>query len=249
MQKLRELINKIETGQQALSFTALSRFMSSPRDFTRYKLRDNKKTPAMLEGQYAHARLLNPCFVPNEYYIGKKIKGDSRTRLTEANAMNGARYAYNVRMHSQYKSIRQTARRVETIEEITLEGFKFRRVLDIDGYDKIYDIKTMGASDITPRKFKWKIYDFNYHVQAAIYVAQYDNIADNILNIDTLPDFYWIVVTKTDCVIMQCHKDFIVAGFHRLQQALSDWNKCIAADAWMQGSEFYLTEEQLVIRP
>ena len=215
-EKTKQLIQKIEAGQQALSFTALSRFLSSPREFIRYKLRKSKKTPSMLEGQYAHARLLNPCSVYYDFYIGKKNAKDDRTRLTEANAINGARYAYNVRKHTKYKGIRETARRVEVLDKITLDGFSFRRVLDIDGYDKIYDIKTMGAADITPRKFKWKVYDFNYHIQAAIYVAQYDNIADNILNIDTLPEFYWITVTKSDCVIMQAHKDFILAGLESL---------------------------------
>ena len=247
---MKQLIDKIERGEQALSFTALSRFMRSPSEFVRYKTRPYKKTPGMLEGQYAHMRLFNPCSAAFEYRIGKTTdKNDKRVKLSQANVQNACRYVYNVRSHSKYKNIRQTARRVETHETIELNGYKIRRVLDIDAFDAVYDVKTMGAADITPRKFKWKIYDFNYHVQAAIYVAQYPTIAENIQHIEFLPAFYWIAVTKTDCVIMQCSKELIVAGFHRLQQAFHDWQRCIAADAWKMGSEFYLSPDELIIQP
>jgi len=246
---MKELIDKIERGEQALSFTALSRFMKSPAEFVRYKTEEYQRTPAMIEGSAAHALVLEPEKYHTQYYSGKIKPDDERQRLTDTQFKNAQAMAKNVLNHHKYKNIRQTARRVETHETIELDGYKIRRVLDIDAFDAVYDVKTMGAADITPKKFKWKIYDFKYHVQAAIYVAQYPTITENIQHIDFLPEFYWIAVTKNDCVIMRCSKELIVAGFHRLQQAFHDWQRCIAADAWKMGSEFYLSPDELIIQP
>ena len=67
------LIAKLQSGDFTLSFSSISAFSISPQAFIAYKLKEWKRTPAMLLGELVHCILLEEEKVKHRYHIAPDV--------------------------------------------------------------------------------------------------------------------------------------------------------------------------------
>jgi hypothetical protein len=69
----QELIDKLSEGDYKLSFSALSAFAVSPRNFIAYKLQERAPTKAMILGEALHVAILQPHLFNILYVSGPEV--------------------------------------------------------------------------------------------------------------------------------------------------------------------------------
>jgi hypothetical protein len=74
----QELINKLSKGDYKLSFSALSAFAVSPRNFITYKLQERAPTKAMILGEALHVAILQPHLFKSLYIAGPSVNAATR---------------------------------------------------------------------------------------------------------------------------------------------------------------------------
>lgn len=67
------LIDKLQGGDYTLSYSSLSAFTVSPRNFIAYKLKEKKTTPAMILGEAVHCKILEPDAFKERYYVAPEV--------------------------------------------------------------------------------------------------------------------------------------------------------------------------------
>jgi hypothetical protein len=73
----QELINKLSEGDYKLSFSALSAFAVSPRNFIAYKLQERVPTKAMILGEALHVAILQPHLFNVLYIAGPNVNAST----------------------------------------------------------------------------------------------------------------------------------------------------------------------------
>lgn len=68
-----ELITKLQSGDFTLSYSSLSAFSVSPRNFIAYKLQEKKTTKAMILGEVVHCKILEPDQFRERYHIAPVV--------------------------------------------------------------------------------------------------------------------------------------------------------------------------------
>lgn len=63
------MIDKLQSGDYSLSYSSLSAFTVSPRNFISYKLQERKTTKAMILGEAVHCKLLEPDMFKDRYKV------------------------------------------------------------------------------------------------------------------------------------------------------------------------------------
>jgi len=74
----QELINKLSEGDYKLSFSALSAFAVSPRNFIAYKLQERVPTKAMILGEALHVAILQPHLFNILYVSGPEVDATTK---------------------------------------------------------------------------------------------------------------------------------------------------------------------------
>ena len=74
----QELINQLSEGDYKLSFSALSAFAVSPRNFIAYKLQERAPTKAMILGEALHVAILQPHIFKSLYIPGPTINSATK---------------------------------------------------------------------------------------------------------------------------------------------------------------------------
>lgn len=72
------LIKELQEGNFTLSFSALSAFAESPRQFIAYKLRERVTTPAMILGEAVHCLVLEPEEFNKRFYIAPDVNAATK---------------------------------------------------------------------------------------------------------------------------------------------------------------------------
>jgi hypothetical protein len=95
----QELIDKLSEGDYKLSFSALSAFAVSPRNFIAYKLQERAPTKAMILGEALHVAILQPHLFNALYIAGpttsaatKEGKKDWLHLLSHYTGIEGEKY-------------------------------------------------------------------------------------------------------------------------------------------------------------
>lgn len=262
---INNIITPIVRLEKHLSFSSLSQFAETPRDFIKYKMKTMEVTEAMIFGAMMHCLVLEPDDFGSRYMViddeeeCKRI-GGAKPRATAAyktwfalqqqNAGDKQlvkqadfRKASNMANDIRYNP---AARRVLDIcpgREVPVEwdygNFKWKGYKDGNGDYAVCDVKKV--TDANPRKVKWTIIDMRYYLQAAMYLK-----ADALLAgkedwrsvFDK--DYYVIAVDDNNGIsVHQMDKTLIERGLKEYDYLIGRFSECIIKDRFDASYEFY----------
>ena len=126
-----------------LSYSSLKSFIKSPAHFLSYKRRDFVESASMRLGTAVHSALLEPEEFSKIYDVTDLRKNTKATELLELCSKR------------------------ETEVKRDIQGVPFRGFVDAMSKDVIVDLKT--TQDASAEGFSKSVYNFSYHLQAAIY--------------------------------------------------------------------------------
>lgn len=253
--KKAALIERINKGEEVLSYSALSAFAESPKKFIEYKLKDRAQTPAMFYGIVLHCLVLEPEAFQERFFILKdadicakiggvkprsttaykewKIeeltKAEGKTTIDPEVFLTANAAAMAVRSNAPARRLLSKCSKKEEPIEWEYLNFRFRGILDAVEEEKLtLDLKS--CADANPRKFERKIVEMDYHLQGAMYLKGKGY---------KMP-YYWIAVDGTGEVSVHLMSDKLLdAGFERYNFLMDRFNDCILMDAWDKSYDFY----------
>lgn len=262
---INEIINKILSQESGLSYSALSNFNESPRDFIKYKLRKVEPTEAMIYGSMLHCLVLEPTDFYKRYFVlddenkkkeigGAKPGGTSaykewvaqmrhnagdRTLVTAQNFRIASQIALDVRFNDASRRVLELCPNREIKVKWEYGNFIWTGFKDMDGEGAICDLKS--CSDANPKKFQRDIYYMDYDLQAAMYLkADAINRGDDSHRAVYEKDFYWIAVDQKGGVSThQCSKNLIDRGLKKYDYLIEKFSQCILEDKFDASYEFF----------
>lgn len=252
----QEIISRIMSHEDHLSYSSMKAFMDSPKSFIQYKLGKKEQTDSMLYGAMLHCLILEPEKFEERYLalddteMKEKIGGakptatkqykewkaavianaNGRTVISPSEMEHARIVALNVRNNrAAAPLIFSEGAENEVGVEWEFINFKFRGYIDRMKKGKFkLDIKSMP--DAQQRSAQRTIINERYYVQAAMY-----NEATG-----TDDPFYIIAVDKKGGVsVHNLHKNLIAQGKEEYQNAVTAFNRCILKDKWDESYEFW----------
>lgn len=248
------LINDIMTGKKSLSYSALSKFLKSPRHFKDYKTGDKEVTKAMEEGKMFHMACLEPDKFEQAYWVlddtdkcndigGAKprstkvykewvaeqdAKNEGRTRIDKKLYDTFLNMSQALRLNSSTKKLMSELVNKEEGIEFEHDEFNIRGFIDGVGSDYLVDIKKVADAQF--KRVKWDIKDMNYDMQAGMYC----NAKKGCSN-------YYLIYIDASChiTVVKLTKETIEGGFSKFETALEDFRMCAEQDLWNSSYEFY----------
>lgn len=237
-------VSKLMAKEMPLSYSALSAFKKSPRDFIDYKLGVKEQTDAMLYGQMVHCLVLEPDSFDNRYAVapacdrrtkdGKETWAnfcDSVVGLTIVSAddyTNAQIVSRNVLYNRASSKVLDLCPEREAKCEWEYKNFLFHGFKDGRGDKAIFDLKT--CADAEPGKFQRDIINMGYYLQAAMYLTSEGAIKP----------YYIIAVDKRGGVsVHKLHKHLIEYGLEQYNRLMDAFNKCIFEEQFNYNYDFY----------
>ncbi len=266
-QIINNMLTAILRKEQHLSFSAISNFRESPRDFIKYKLHTVEPTEAMLYGQMVHCLVLEPGDFYNRYFVlddvakKEEIGGakpaataaykawladmeknaNGKQLVTTADYTIAEQISRDVRFNDASSRILSICPEREQKIEWEFGNYKWQGFKDMSGKDAVADLKT--CQDANPRKFRYDIINNWYYGQAAMYLtadAIISGVAPEDINGVFHKDYYIIAVDKTGGV--SCHllkPNLIQRGFEEYQEMINKFSECVLKDAFDKSYDFH----------
>lgn len=210
-------------GKHALSSSALKDLLKSPKVYQK-SLHTSKKSQALRDGSLVHLHMLEKNKI-NDLTI---VDGSKATKaFKEAVSERGEHMVYTKSEVDNAYWIAKAALECNDVYNL-LDGCEFEKpgakmISDLPFRAKadaikgktIIDLKTTsapGGSGDAVSRFHWTAKNFNYDLQAALYL--------HIFNAD---EFIFLVVDKDskDIGIFECSGDFIERGREKVRQAMN----------------------------
>lgn len=143
-----ELIDRIEKGEERLSYSALTEFAKSPRHFIAYKLREVKQTKRMKFGSLIHALILEPDEVDTLYAVQRVASPGSANQksfaeMVAAGIDSGEAYAANYAEKNAMKVIQKGEELANQLYDYIdfLKSVGEREIVDLTTYENAERIK------------------------------------------------------------------------------------------------------------
>lgn len=233
--------------KEHLSSSNLKLLLKDPEDFYKSKILGEAKEystntlNAFAEGSYAHALILEPEVIEEEFrfFDGWRKQGKEWEKFKAENS------GYDILSKPQKVRVEKWVRAYSELPAATnlIEGGKaehtlFGKLMDVPikvradyinierGY--IADVKTTSSpADID--SFKYTIDSFNYDLSAALYSMMFESHYKKDF------DFYFIVLSKrdSDCQVYKVSDDTRKRGESMVIQALSTYKKCKKSGLWV----------------
>lgn len=166
-EKLDNLLNKILTKEEYLSYSSLSQFKKSPKDFVEYKFGERKETDAMAYGTLLHTLVLQPETIDSKYAVYDDADicasiGGAKPRATKLYKEDKAifeaqnqgkliislddfneadKVANNVKFNRSASSIIKQCTEFEKGYEWEFMNLKFKGFIDAKGDKCMFDLK------------------------------------------------------------------------------------------------------------
>ena len=250
------VINEIMNGKKCLSYSALSKFLQSPKHFMFYKT-EKVVTKSMEQGKMFHLACLEPDKFKNRYWIlddtdkCKEIGGKSprstklyKSWLLEKKSENQGKELikkedYDVfinmskalRYNNATSSFFKNAIDFEKKFKFEYNNFVISGSIDIVGEDNNgkYIIDLKKVTDSSFQKIKWDIDTMNYDLQGYIYSA-----AENCSR-------YYLIYIDTACniTVVKFLPETIDRGFNKFDFSIEKFIECAEQDLWNSSYEFY----------
>lgn len=220
-----------------LSYSSLKEFMKSPAHFIAYKNRVYKESPAMRLGTAVHAALLEPDKFKSDYDTTPLRKGTKAYKELDGSKiwLNSSDWATvqgikrKLKLNVEAADLLATCELREVEVKGDINGIPFRGFVDATyrvflnapadykEQDIIIDIKT--TQDASPEGFARSVYNYSYHLQAAIYTE-----------LTGAKQFYIIAIESSSpysVVIYNLSQDALDSGYAMLQrgiEAFKNWD-------------------------
>lgn len=254
LDKVEAIVDRLMRHEDHLSYSSLSAFRESPRDFINYKMGIKEETDAMLYGAMLHCLVLEPEEFESRYHVlddgdicnqigGAKPRATKAYKEWKEVAMQEASGRILVETNDYLMAKitadnifhNRAARKVlnmAPMREVPVQweylNFKFKGYKDGEGPECIFDLKVMPSAN--PKKVDREIVDRWLYVQAAMYCYGSGGYKP----------YYIIAVDKKNGVcVKQLHQKLVEQGMEEYDQTLKQFNHCILTDAWNQSYDFY----------
>lgn len=251
---IQEIIARLLNHESHLSYSSLSNFKSSPKEFINYKLKEVKQTDAMVFGSMVHCLILEPADFDYRYFIlddkavcssigGAKPRATNAYKEWKADVVAAARdkiitcvedyeaallMSLNVRSNRAASKILKLATVHEKPIEWEMKNFKFRGIIDGEGEDIIFDLKT--CADASPKKFQRDIMSMDYYLQAALYLK----------GIGQMKRYFIIAMDQNGGVSTHQLSDSLLEyGINEVDTLLDKFNECILNDEFNTSYDFW----------
>lgn len=251
-QLIKDIVDKVMAGEKSLSYSALSNFKSSPKDYIDYCLKTVEPTPAMVFGKMVHCLILEPDEFPLRYFVlddkeivaeigGGNPRNTNNYKAWKQNEITKAEgkeiVAPNDYLTAQIQALNVTHNRAaskvlkmvsehEKKIEWNYLNFFFRGILDGDG-ECVLDLKS--CSDATPRKFQRTIIEMDYHIQAAMYLK----------GLGVKKRYFIIAMDSTGVSVHELSETILGYGMEEYDRLLIKFNECILNDEFNMSYDFY----------
>jgi len=252
MTDFQEIIQRIFNGEKALSYSALSAFLKSPRHYYKYVM-DKETTEAMEKGKRFHMAILELDKFKEKYFVlddtAKVIEiGGGNPRITKIYkewkagelAKNSGKELikkdeYDIyqlmiialQNHSICKTLLFGGGENEKDFEYEDGDYKFRG--KIDHAREKYTVDLKKVADASYQKVKWDIERMNYDLQGVIYSkANRSNL-------------HYIVYIDEGCNITVCEagKEKLISWESKYTNALDAFTRCLQEDKWNMSYDFW----------
>jgi hypothetical protein len=261
------IIKKIMSGEMRLSYTALSNFMDSPKDFADYKLQKKEPTPAMIYGGMLHCLILEPGKFDERYFAfddSDKVEelrqgGSKNPRATKAYkewrfiacGQAGDRTIVSPKEHAHAKIValnvihnRASARimracpKRETPIDWEWFNFFFHGVIDLLGDEDMADVKSMP--DAQQDKVQREIWYRKLYLQAVIYLTGL-KIIEELAGLPWKQRKYHIIaVDKLGGIsVHTLNERLLKHGIQEMEYYMKRFNYAILTEAWDQSYDFW----------
>ena len=211
-----------------LSYSSLKEFLKSPAHFVAYKNREVEETPAMRFGTAVHMAILEPAQFEEKYLMTENRRNTKAykaeveqypdaTFLSKSEVKSIREITFNFKLNpSAYKMVANCTKYEEEVEG-TINDVPFRGFVDGWNQKAKYCIDIKTTSDASPDAFTKSVYNFGYHLQAAIYKE-----------LTGCKDYYIIAIENKPphtSVVYKLSEGFLDSGFALLHQGISKWKE------------------------
>lgn len=264
--KLIDLINRIESREMPLSFSAINNFMKSPRHFIGYKMKTFEPTPAMIEGNMIDTLLTEPEEVENRFLIvPEDCSLASHAGLTNWCHLLNIDTAEGSKLAERKERVKEGIELIEKrmIPEKTFLNAKeiARQVWANDASKWILESCTETQKEVNFTAFGWQwrgkldIYgkDILVSDMKLTISAEYKKFHRQIENMGylfqgaiytigagiDLPFFFTGYDRSGHICVIEIPKAVLVQTWERLGDVMKMWEKCIALNEWSKSYDFW----------
>lgn len=252
--KVNAIVMKLLRHEDKLSYSSLSSFWESPKDFIDYKLKQKVQTPAMVFGSMLHCLVLEPETFESKYHcIDDKdivaqigggnprntklyrewkevalIEAGERILVSDKDYRDAKIMANNIKYNrASYKILANHSEREKPIEW-EFENFLFKGVIDLDGEKSMADLKMVP--DASHRKAQQTILRNGYYLQGAMYLT----------GIDAKKPYYIICVDKKGGVSVHLLEQHLIDdGVELYTKLVKQFNLCILEERFNESYDFW----------
>lgn len=232
-----------------ISRSELWRLRESPEKFKWYQEHPEPPTPALTFGAAVHKILLEPDTFRDEFAVAPKCDRRTKDGREAYNAFLGASVGKSIITLADYEKAQDMANKALKapsvkkllagehekpffwVDDLTVEKCKCRVdcITNIDGQPTIIDYKT--AKSAATHSFNRSIYNYGYHVQAAMY-------SDGVMaamELTERPDFKFIVQEKYPPYavnIVTVPPEVMLAGLDKFRELIGIYHQCRETGYW-----------------
>lgn len=264
--KFDELIERIESRELTLSFSAINNFMKSPRHFLSYKLKTFEPTAAMIEGDMIDTLLTEPDEVENRFLIiPEECSFATHAGLTAYCDLLGIERYEIGKVADRREHVRYAIERVQKriIPEKTFLNAKeiARHVWGNDASRWVLESCTETQKEVSFSAFNWEwrgkldifgdgilVSDMKLTVDAEYkkFHRQIENMGylyqAAIYTIGAgidLPFFFTGYDRRGHVCVIEIPKAVLVQTWERLGDVMRMFEKCIALNEWGKSYDFW----------
>ncbi len=238
-------MNSPNLNDRPLSYSSLMAFKRSPAHYMHYLTEPPKETPALLFGRFFHCMILQPEKLDKKYVSlpeveltkngqptaeGKRIIIDFMNDVGHAKKMFIKREDWKTaeqmkKAIDENKLAMATMNKVgQTEKKVTFKtnGIPMISYIDGIGEDFLFELKT--ASDAFPDRWYKDAYNYNYHIQAAIYQKAFAGKSGKFL------PMRYIVIEKTapfGISVFTASSDYMDKGSYEFMKLTDEFKYCM----------------------
>jgi hypothetical protein len=259
-----ENIERIMSGEKALSYSALSAFLKSPKHYYEY-CTDKETTPAMKEGQIFHMACLEPEKFAEKYWVlddsekCKEIGGSKprntnkykdwvvsqellhkgKERISQEDYNTFMRMSEALKKNKSSKILMNNLTDKEKAFDFEHDGFKFKGKIDGCG-----ELKENNFYNYPLGKFQIdlkKVADASYKkIRWNIQDMNYDLQGGLYSASQRVRNYFLIFIDKScNITVVRILPENLDKGFIKLENALAEFTRCAEENQWHGSYDFF----------